>query len=828
MDEERLLLLSALLHDIGKFMQRGCVESKRLYSHPTLSAKLLDPGYSGIKFKENREFLSHLQFLVEHHHEKDLDESNERGFIRVLAEILSEADNISSEEREEEKKNLLPLLRPIFTEISLPGKESVISPYYYAPKKLCFNGEKIGIPANKEFSSQEVEFLYRKHWAEFFEEFKEVIKKSEGILKPDTIFYLLEKYLWCVPSAYFRNNPDISLFEHSKITAAVAISLYRALKNIHPEIFELENVKDIRKIVKDRREKRYLLLGVDVNGIQKFIYSISSKLALKNLKGRSLYIQLLSNLILHIILWDKDIDLYESNIIYSGGGRGYLLLPITVRERIIDLEEEIQKNLFEQFEGRIGVTIGMLELSAEDLLKKKESSRTSIDRTWRRLSEEISKNRWNKLSKLAENNYDVVFGVRQDGGYFNEEGQGDKRVICAICRREIALSDAVDKGDGVQICKECNEFVRIGTKLRADNLFAILTDKTLNGDLVEVKIKNIEPAMYISNFIPEDIKNRALIYSLTDTVIRNSELVDGGYILNAGGKPPEGVNELKDFVSDNREKQKEEGFKRIGILRMDVDNLGKLFKKGFRAEMKTLSRISQLSSSISLFFKGCMKEIASREEFKNDVYIIYSGGDDLFAIGRWNKIPEFAMTVREEFSNYVCHNPSITLSGGIALIKDKYPISRGANLAGMAEEEAKSYRYNHHEKDAIYFLGKALSWKDFKISSGIKDLLVEAMEDKKISRSVLYRLRQIHELHEKESKFLKNEDLSQDDIERRARWSKWMWMLVYNLGRNKNNETLRILGEAILNDKFNGLNGEEPLISYIHVPANWADLLTRR
>ena len=184
--------------------------------------------------------------------------------------------------------------------------------------------------------------------------------------------------------------------------------------------------------------------------------------------------------------------------------------------------------------------------------------------------------------------------------------------------------------------------------------------------------------------------------------------------------------------------------------------------------------------------------------------------------------------MREEFRKYVCHNPSITLSAGIVLVRDKYPISRSSVIAGEAEDMAKSYNYKNHKKDAIFFLGKALSWNDFEIASQIKDLLVEAIESKTIRESVLYSLKRIYKLFEKEADFLKRETLSQEDIEKKAKWSKWMWMLVYNLGRAKNNETLKTIGEAILNDEFNGLKSEKLLISYIDIPANWADLLTRR
>ncbi|MDW8101235.1 MAG: hypothetical protein RML36_17335, partial [Anaerolineae bacterium] len=53
------------------------------------------------------------------------------------------------------------------------------------------------------------------------------------------------------------------------------------------------------------------------------------------------------------------------------------------------------------------------------------------------------------------------------------------------------------------------------------------------------------------------------------------------------------------------------GIQRLGVLRMDVDNLGKLFAEGF-GENATLSRVAALSFAISLFFEGWVEVLAER------------------------------------------------------------------------------------------------------------------------------------------------------------------------------------------------------------------------
>ena len=625
----------------------------------------------------------------------------------------------------------------------------------------------------------------------------------------------MEKYLWCVPSAYFNSVPDVSLFEHSKVTAGVAVSMLRSLRELHSELFETSDVSDVRnnvrKVVKDAKEKRYLLAGIDVNGIQKFIYSISSKKALKSLKGRSIFVQFITNLIVHNILWDSEVNLYESNIVYMGGGKAYLILPITVEKRLKELSREIEKSLFAKFGEGLSVTIGWVEASANDFM------RGNISKTWRNLMNTLADRRTHKYSEIIQSDFASFFNPEESGGEFNEEGIGKGRVICPICRKEVPESETKELvPDGIKVCKECYTYISIGDKLNSNSLYAIVTTDTLSGDNIEISLPNLPVKIYLAKKPDKQgSPNRTLTLNMTSTDLTKAD----GFMLNAGGKSS--VSELSGFIDSS------DGFKRIGILKMDVDSLGEIMASGIKNdENRTLSRISQLSSSISIFFKGHLREILMQKEFSDRVYVIYAGGDDLFAVGNWRAMPEFAKKVRSDFKRFVCENPDISISGGIFMIKDKYPIARGASYADDAEEEAKSYDYKSHKKDAIYFLGKALSWNDFEVAERIKDDLIDYTA-KAGKKSAIHKLKRIYNLYERSLNVLSKKEISEEDIERKARWSKWVWILAYYVGR-KDGEALRPLQEALAMDQFDGLVSEKQIISYLDVPVNWADLSTRR
>lgn len=79
-----------------------------------------------------------------------------------------------------------------------------------------------------------------------------------------------------------------------------------------------------------------------------------------------------------------------------------------------------------------------------------------------------------------------------------------------------------------------------------------------------------------------------------------------------------------------------QGIRRLGVLRMDVENPGKLFQEGLGANT-SLARVAGLSFAISLYFEGWVGVIADAVTccFRHPdypqsdwLYAIYSGGDD--------------------------------------------------------------------------------------------------------------------------------------------------------------------------------------------------------
>lgn len=144
------------------------------------------------------------------------------------------------------------------------------------------------------------------------------------------------------------------------------------------------------------------------------------------------------------------------------------------------------------------------------------------------------------------------------------------------------------------------------------------------------------------------------------------------------------------------------GIARLGVLRLDVDNLGQAFTHGFmeqgNGKFNTISRTAAFSRMLSLFFRQHINYVLARPKLRpitgddparpREATIIYSGGDDVFVVGAWDDVIEFGIELRERFHEFT--QGKLTVSAGIGMFPDKYPISVMAREVGDLEDAAKS------------------------------------------------------------------------------------------------------------------------------------------
>lgn len=312
------VILGGLLHDVGKPVYRA--GNKK--NHSDAGADFLrSTGWDIPAVTEQ----------VLYHHRDNIKEINEGLRSDSLAYITYIADNIASGADRREKdlqegennqcfKKYMPL-QSVFN--ILNGNRQNFS---YRMKNAADN--EINYPVDEKIKIELSAGNYQEICDKLKNALRNNIKSSEEYI--NSLLELLEAYWSFVPSSTdVRELPDISLFDHVKITAAVGACIYDYLQE--------QTVSDYRKELyggtsKFYNKKVFLMYSFDISGIQDFIYSISSVSSgsggtLKLLRARSFYLEMLCEHYIDTLL--AALELTRANLIYSGGGHAYILLPNT-------------------------------------------------------------------------------------------------------------------------------------------------------------------------------------------------------------------------------------------------------------------------------------------------------------------------------------------------------------------------------------------------------------------------------------------------------------------------------------------------------------------
>jgi len=888
------VLLGALLHDLGKVGQRAGLSgnSSEIFSahlNSLLPPCLADAG----KLASQKETSMALS-------------SQEKDSVRIIQ--LSDRISAGKKDEQENETAVSPLLS-LFCRVFI-DKGTLPESAFYAPQSLRIDRNVI-FPNN---GIDDIRKIYKGTWDSLLKDLALARQIEDADAYATTLFYLLKKHTWAMPFASYQVSSDVSIFDHSRIASALAACLMKEAADVNAD--EVASELSEPGPGKDR----FLLVAGDVSGIQDFLYTITSKGAAKGLRGRSLYLQLLSEAAARFMLMQLDYPL--ANLIYSGGGHFYLLISSSDEKRLLDLKLTLERALLQMHHGDTFLALGWSSMTVKDLLddgqtqtqtqtaaasadaeqkkqKKDDLGSSQPQKPQSRLAAKWSEAmncagaaKLQRFSSLASEAYEEIFGL-------NPEEKAGRAPICDVCKREGDLWYRAEGGwirwyppnPEKAFCNYCKTFEKMGERLaRAEYL--IEARGSCMGEILEKHLLcSFKPFGIEYYYCPDKEGLEALlrklhnskltIYSLSPDDFINEDLAKIasennaalGFRLIARATPKkeregregreerdvcqgcEGREEQeerkenvlpneKDAIADLSElAERSIGVPRIGVLRMDVDDLGLIFSGGLK-EKATLSRVSTLSTMLSIFFDGWIDKICQDRRWIDKVYLIYSGGDDLFIIGSWNVIPEIAIRIREDFRAYTCNNPNFTLSGGISVAEEKYPLYRSAESAKQALDDAKSQERDKAKKDSITFLKETMNWTEMGISFEIAELLrsclidgkpVEGIaENKKLPRSVLWNLYAAWDLYWKNRNLLdKNETLTLVDIERLALCDRWRWRLVYFLdragGRNRAfKEDLSNLKMAILKNKWNGAASNRDLIEYLGVPARWAELLARR
>ncbi len=219
----------------------------------------------------------------------------------------------------------------------------------------------------------------------------------------------------------------------------------------------------------------------------------------------------------------------------------------------------------------------------------------------------------------------------------------------------------------------------------------------------------------------------------------------------------------------------------LGVLRMDVDGMGARIQKGFR-DMK---EYRTFSNRLQSFFEGkdsVLRQLQQQPLYRDSLNIIYAGGDDLFVVGQWEKVLEFAADIRVAFEKHTA-GEGLHISGGMAIVNDKFPIAKAAEMAGEAEDAAKAYvcKCNGVVKNAFCFLGQCVNWDaEFDQVRSLKEEFCSQIKNNGLAKGILHQMVRYSEMAERAEQAEK-----EDGSERKNKAGKfnYLWQSVYYFTR---------------------------------------------
>ena len=710
-----LLHLAALLHDIGKFRQRA---TDRYKPHQEHSYEFVNEDFADFFSSCGASFKN----AIRNHHA--LRSFEPRGFapvpqdqLQLLDKQVILADRLSATEREDEEREAEDFAESALVS-PLSRLEGADKEYRYPLTELNLEKRDTVIPTESVDVNQDV---YKKLWDAFICAFrKATTDKHYTSTLYQTIVALLHKYTSRIPSSTpwgedaEREIPDISLYDHLRTTAAIAACIGRELSETEVDA-QLSTQKNVNKEI-------CALIKGDISGIQSFLYQILSEGAANQLRGRSFYLQLLTEAIAQGVL--RQFDLPITNLLFASGGHFYILAPYTEAKTKLDtIRQNISKKLWELHKGDLSCILAGISIKARDFASK------NFPDKWKRVSEKVQERKQEKWAELGPKEmFENLFEPHKDPDQNREnhwqfDDLGKKlRAPKYLVTFKVPESPVPEKpewhtalkafGMEVHLCEKIDD--KVEKPEHAEN--AVVYRLGTTDFLTDEGFKNFQwnscPTSYDFRIFRPVIAYR---HDTDDA----EKIADYDYLADAS-----------------------EGVAWLGALRMDVDDLGKVFSKEI-LKNATVSRLATLSEAFRLFFEGYVPHLCREYNQKSDkeiLELIYAGGDDLFIVGGWSALPKIAQEIRSEFHAFVTGN-HVTLSGGIAIEHKKFPLYQFAARSGSAEDAAKGL----DKKNAITFLQKPMKWEKLAEVREWHQKFFDALTGQdQLPRDILTRLSQIY------------------------------------------------------------------------------------
>lgn len=593
---------------------------------------------------------------------------------------------------------------------------------------------------------------YRALWEMFLKQLENIPRshRQQWPLWLDHFDAAWQSFTHAIPSATaFGVKPDVSLYDHSKTTAALATALWRW--------HEAQGTTDdaaasALKSRSDWDEKKFLLIQGDFFGIQDFIFSDgaeTNKSAARLLRGRSFQVSLFTELAALKIL--EVCELPPTSQIINAAGKFLIVAPNTadIRKKLAATRQELNDWFLQHSFGLAGLGLVGKTASCNDFLKGR--FKALIDALFADLERA-------KLKRFdLTENAPTVFPVTYPDGVcpYNNRLPADTKGSAALSRDQIKLGTQLARQDRLLI-------VRDETELRAGSVVSLETpifgyrigftrDEEITGKFGALAQsgqllrcwdfslpENLTDLLwhgyarrYINAYVPRFDEADAWA---SDKYGRWESEVDFDAKVSQGKT----LNHLA--CEDKTPRHDREGWQgqtALMTFKGDVDNLGQIFQKGLAEP--TFAKMAALSRQMNAFFAIWLPAYCATH-YPN-TYTVFAGGDDFFLIGPWRSTQKLAADMATHFNTFVAENPDIHFSAGLVMSKPGHPIHTLTTQAEEALEAAKG-----GGKNAVSLFGEIVRWADLPAVTAVENELEQLNDDYQLSTGYIYGLLNLIEL----------------------------------------------------------------------------------
>ncbi|MEX2715987.1 MAG: type III-A CRISPR-associated protein Cas10/Csm1, partial [Candidatus Sigynarchaeota archaeon] len=534
-----------MLHDIGKLVQRAASDPMRT-NHAAFGYEFLDR----LSFLQGS-IGDQIRTIVRRHHDSAVD-----GAAMFLHHYVHDADAAAAgHDREgsmrESSIQDTPLLS-IFSRIRI-DKQGKAEDLFH--ELASADSGTPWYPTRDSKADQQ-------RYARILRALESDLSHVHGTSRHDitTLTSCLMKHTRFVPSAIYKTVPDIPLFDHLKVTAAIATCLHRTGQKI---------------------ENPFLFVLGDLSGIQEFIFyqmkagesDVADEDAARRMRGRSMLVNLAVDAVAKAII--DELGLYEVNVLWASGGNFMLVVPNMPesKDALETIRKAVNTHLVAEY-GRLYMTLAWQDAPESDIANPENFKEFLTS-----LHQELDTAKTRKQAELI------------DADFFRPRIQRERTATCLSC----GIHPAAENGER---CETCSKLVQLGMVVSGQpRLLCRGEGNRASADIVfrfgnrsiSYMFCNEHAADYDESFCLNGFDLSSGCAGRGFKLIGNHAPVKEGHIIS--------FSHLIDAEPDvMMRKDPEHGGMptKLAVLKLDVDNLSMVFSHGLEG-LDSISRYTMLS-----------------------------------------------------------------------------------------------------------------------------------------------------------------------------------------------------------------------------------------